>query len=335
MIVYLIGVVFSAIGFYMVYDANYFRKYARPYTGKIIGYKKRISNNSKRFSKHYNYYPIVEYWDEDDQRHEFVSDMNKSKGSTKVTVLVLDANHVTARIKQDSRLVLAYAFGVVGPIVLLIGIFVMSEQFIINVVLAILLITALFYIFKAIGRSSRKKKVNLDFLYENDEEVIRSSEAPKERRNIDHQNMSIQIEGASWFSPLRALFSAIFLLLSAAVLWFGLNKAADVAAANENRIKVEGMVTEDKVHREGGADIHTLSITFKPLDSESLQVIELSGIYPKEKVGDRVKVTYDKDDYASAKLYATDKIINAFRIFVLVIAGVLFIIGLIILPKKK
>jgi len=340
-LLYFIGVVFSGVGFYMLYDAYYFRKYAKAYVGRIIAHKKRISERYTSGQIRYTYYPVVEYNDEQKVRHEFISDMNLQKSSadvgSRVDVLVLGGNHTTARIKQQSRLVLAYAFAIVGPIVLLIGLMMLKESFISYSLWAIALIAVLFYLTQIIVASTRKRKDNAIFpLFEDDaaERIdkkstpLTSSEAFENSSEIDEQATPQKL------SYVRILFASLFFLLALSVLWFGLNQADDVSEKEKKGIKVNGTVMEDKVHREGGMDVHTIVVEYKPIDADPVSVILHKTIAPKLKVGDVVTLTYEPDNYTSVKQYAGDSVINSYVIFILVIGGLLFIIAFIVMPKR-
>lgn len=341
LIPYLLGVVFTTVGFYMLYDAYYFRKHARAYMGKIIAYKKRIDEQYAFGDARYTYYPVVEYCDENRERHEFISDTNMEKSygdvGDSVDILVLDDNHSTARIKLQSRLVLAYAFAIVGPIVLLVGLIVSNRGFMTSFLFAIILIAILFYLTQVIVASSRKKKLNPTFpLFEDDEESIEKSETPpSSSKNYEHNNATGQPTSPQNISSVRIIFSSVFFILAISVFWFGLSQANDVSENMKTGVKVQGTVVEDEVHREGGADVHTQVIAYKPIDADSVRItLKTAAPEPEYKVGDTVDLVYQPGDYGSAKEYAGDVMINSYKTFIYIIGSIFLLIGFFLMPKR-
>ena len=335
MVIYIIGVVFTAVGFYMLYDAYYFRKHARSYTGRVIGHKKLMHD------RHYVYYPIAEYWDEQQRRHEFISDMNVQRQSdvgSSVEVLVLDNNHSTARIKLQGRLVLAYAFAVVGPIVLMIGLAMLDKDFLNSLLWAVIPTALLMYLTKTMVASSRKKRSTFVHpMFEDDtEEIHRSEIPPTSTNNLDEADRSYAQEVPQKRSYVRIFFATVFFMLSLTVFWFGLNKWHDVSVENDNRVKINGTVVEDNVQRKGGVDVHSFVVEFKPPDADTMRVKlnETASPSPSMMVGDSVTLAYKPGDYTSAKEYTTAEILRNFMILVLVVGGVLLGIAFILMPKR-
>ena len=326
MIVYLIGIVFSVIGFYMLYDTYYFRKYARYFSGKVIGHKKIVSSRTSVGEVRYNYFSVIEYSDGHDE-YEFVSDMSSSTQhhsvGERVDVLVLGDNHATARVKQGSRLLLAYVFSVVGSITLITGLFILKKDIAIYLIMAAVSIAGLYYLIQLMVAASRKKKIRYA-----DPRFVDDRDGEREQHNEGVQEY-VQAQG----SPIRKTLSLLFLVLAFIIIGYGLNNAYTVYTLDKTSVKTQAVIVDDRVSKQDGLTLHTIVAKYTPYKGKPLTIDLHTTLHPKLKVGDTVVVSYQAGDPLNATTYS-EKALYAFVIFIMVVGFLLLIISFLMMPKK-
>ena len=324
MIAYLIGIVFTAGGFYLLYDVYYFRKHARYLSGEVIGHKKIIASKTSIGQVRHTYFSVIEYRDGGED-YEFVSDMGSSTHhhsvGERVDVLVLGDNHATARVKQGSRLLLAYVLSIVGPITLIVGLFMMSENIMTYVMTAVASVAGLYYVIQLMVAASRKKKVRFD-----DPRFVKDSDVEGEQHGTGMQE---QPQG----QVVRKILSLFFLLIAFIIIGYGLNDAYRVYTFDKTSVKAQAVVVEDRVSEQDGLKLHTIVVTYTPYKSDPLTTDLYTTMHPTLKVDDTVVISYQVDSPLDVRTHS-DKVLYAFLVFTMVVGLLFLMISFLMMPKK-
>ncbi len=318
MLLFFIGVLFSVVGFYMVYDAHYYRKYARHYIGEVVRHEKKISSSTTFGQTRYDYYPVIKYW-ADNKEYQFTSDIGSSthidEVGSSVDVLVLGDQHSTARLRLKSRLFLAYALSVVGTIVL----FISFSNNLLFVPLGPIIIVLSVLIVHKIVLSTRQKGLHIE-----DPRFIKDPAICPEDDKVN-ETLPLDASPTKHIGTTRKLVSGLFFILSLLLFVYALNNAYEIKNFDGNSIKIEGEIVEDRTHREGGLTIHTAIVAYQIRGEEPKRYDAFSTANPEFKVGDNVELAYDPAHTADIHIYSQE-FMYAFVVAMLVVSlGLLLI----------
>ncbi len=275
---YLVGVLFTVLGLYLVVDAYRFRKHARIVKGKILGFESQEAKNGTI------YFPVVQYRD-GAQVYVFKADTGSNTRNYQIAddveVLILGDDHASARLKHASRIIVAWFIALFGA--LFIALYcVMSAN---AMVLAITLVLApvLVYILLFVNDKYRTNLAKSVTYAPNEEGVVTKVDMKKVVvENATHD------EAASKHAD-RWLLGIGMIVLCFALFWY-----SDTKSLIDVSVKTTGTIVSQK--RSNGSDnvTYTPIVMYKPYKHDAVRFEgSIGSSHPSWNIGDAVTVLYD------------------------------------------
>ena len=289
---YIVGMVFSTLGFFMYLDAYFFRNKARTVDGKVIGYETSRSKNG-----HY-YHPVVQYSDQGNT-YRFKADIGSNVMSyvinENVKVLILKNMHSSARLKRMARPMLALAFLFMGliPIAIAISEIERLNNQLYALEAGILMLAAGTYILLRFSNVYRERKEK-EFTYHNNESGVIGYETTKE---IISEADIVQKRSVSKNA------NAVGAFIGAVVLGGALYWADHLHTYIEKAVRTHGTIVSQKSSTSDGSTTYAPIVEFTPYKSETIRFTsDISSSSPSWNVGDRVFVFYDPQNSSDAMM---------------------------------
>ena len=291
MVVYLfaaLSLLLSAAALFFLADTLFFRRFAVPRPGRIVGYESRTSKR-RRF-----YYPVAEYED-GGRTFRLRSAVGTGRvpfciGET-VTILILDGRRATARIRQPARFFIAFILAVMGagflaPLMIETAHIIAAWY----VPLTLLLAAAMVW---GVRVWERRKELSYDA-------------APGEDGVIGHRPDGTFENDPAVLVPyvvptgLRLVALSVGLALLGGAAWLYRHESAFIASA----AAAQGRITALQSHRDSeGTLLYTPRVRFTPEGRRDYEFNDrISSSHPGRKVGDAVPVLYDPGDPAHAQI---------------------------------
>ncbi len=338
------GLVFLAIGLYLIYDTQNFRKIAVHSKGKILGYESHISHSNNRTQTMYT--PIIEFQCRG-ETYTFESSISSGNMSyeidQEVPVLYMKDNPHEARLLTNVRYWLGGVFSFIGLIAFIIGIINFDFDLFSLVLSLIILLTLTYKGLKIKNRLNKKGIHSFDDIknqYQTEKKQNKDDNNTVESNSSFNKNyapsqelitnkISHQQKSPIWLALLFIIVGS-GLLIGAAIT--GKNKIEFMAAAH----KAPGMIIGMKTLISKGTRTYKPIIQyiykndFQPTTFEH----SVSSSHPSWERGDAVTVLYNPYNKHDAMI--EDGLWNwKMQIILTFIGSIFFLVGLIILRFRK
>jgi uncharacterized membrane protein len=190
---FIAGLIFAAIGGFILWDGYSFRKTAKPSKGRIIGFSKEVSKSRKRGTSE-TYAPVIEYQSQG-ETHRF-----KSRTSTpnishelgdEMDILVSPVDPSQARLKSPAMLIAGFVCVAVGCGALAIFFYTFQVSKYSVGIGALIIIALLFKLFRALHKHNIHSMDDV----RRGMAKLKARHAKGESANLDDENIITSIAG--------------------------------------------------------------------------------------------------------------------------------------------
>jgi len=317
-ILFIVGLAFVVLGFYLLLDDFFFRQRARQLEGHVVGFERTQSSKGEL-----RYCPIFQYTDQGD-RYQFRSSISSSQITydigEEVDVLILENMHSSVRATRGARLFIALAFAFIGSASFIFGVYELEETSYRDWAVEIGLLLSLVSVYVLLQLSNRyRKKEEAKFSYvPNDEGLI----GYEPLGDLITTQVEVNKRTTSKKQHLFGIFIGSFLLIGS-LYWA--NNTHDYVTSSTN---IKGTIVGDHSSFSDGKVVHAAVVEFTPQEFGIQRFTSrVSSSSPSWNIGDSLNVLYDPENINNAMIdrgvwnYAIQIIMGLIAILVLLVSS--------------